>query len=59
MDKSNKQLLIESKNNLNIFGDIDVLLKMKLHRVSKKFFEENISPEMRRYIPPSFQDDLK
>lgn len=59
MDKANKQLLIESKNSLNILGDIDVLLKMKLHRVSKKFFEENISQDMRRYIPSSFQDDLK
>lgn len=59
MSANNKVLGIESKNPFNIYGDIDVLLKMKMHYVTKKFFEENISPELLKYIPSSYIDSLK
>jgi len=58
MDTSQKKLSIESKKEFNIFGDIDVLLKMKLHQVSKQFFEKEIPKDLRKYISQSFMDSL-
>jgi hypothetical protein len=59
MDPSMKNLAIESNSPFSIFGDIDVLLKMKLHYVPKKVFEENISSDLQKYIPQSYIDSLK
>jgi len=59
MDPTMKNLVIESNSPFNILGDIDVLLKMKLHYVPKKFFEENISSDVQKYIPSSYLESLK
>jgi hypothetical protein len=59
MDQTEKNLLIESKNALNIYGDIDVLLKMKLHYVPKDLFDATVSKELQKYIPRSFLEALK
>ena len=59
MDPQEKNLLIESKNSLNIYGDIDVLLKMKLHYVPRELFDQNISKELTKYIPRSYLEALK
>ena len=54
MDTMQKQLAIESKKPFNIFGDIDVLLKMGLHYVSRKMFDENIPVELQKFVPKYF-----
>ena len=54
MDTQQKQLAIESKKPFNIFGDIDVLLKMGLHYVSRKMFDENIPIELQKFVPKYF-----
>jgi hypothetical protein len=59
MDTSHKNLLIESKNALNIYGDIDVLLKMKLHYVPRELFTQNIPKELEKYIPKTYLEALK
>lgn len=59
MDTSQKQLSIESKKPFNIFGDIDVLLKMKLHYVPRDIFEKEIPKELQKYVAQSFTDALK
>jgi len=59
MDTSQKQLSIDSKKAFNIFGDIDVLLKMRLHYVSKDIFNKEIPKELRKYVSQSFIDALK
>ncbi len=59
MDTSQKQLAIESKKPFNIFGDIDVLLKMNLHHVSKEMFDQNIPPELQKYVPKDYLVELK
>jgi len=59
MDSSQKQLSIESKKPFDIFGDIDVLLKMKLHYVPKQVFDKEIPKELQKYVSQSFLDALK
>ncbi len=59
MDNSQKNLLIESQNPLNIYGDIDVLLKMKLHYVPKQLFYDNIPKELEKYVPKTYLEALK
>jgi len=59
MDTSQKLLAIESKKPFNIFGDIDVLLKMGLHYVSKEMFDQNIPHELQKYLPKQYLVDLK
>jgi len=59
MDNLQRQLSIESKKEFNIYGDIDVLLKMRLHYVPREAFEKEIPKELRKYVSPSFVDALK
>jgi hypothetical protein len=59
MDNLQRHLSIESKKEFNIYGDIDVLLKMKLHYVPRETFEKEIPKELRKYVSPSFTDALK
>jgi len=59
MDTTQRQLSIDSKKSFNIFGDIDVLLKMRLHYVSKEIFNKEIPKELRKYVSQSFIDALK
>lgn len=59
MDNLQRQLSIESKKEFNIYGDIDVLLKMRLHYVPRDTFEKEIPKELRKYVSPSFVDALK
>ena len=58
MDTSKKMLKIESKSPMQLYGDIDVLLKMGLHRISKESFEESIPVEVRKYISKEFTEGL-
>lgn len=59
MDTMQRQLAIESKKPFNIFGDIDVLLKMGLHYVTRQMFDENIPTELQRYVPKYYLAALK
>jgi len=59
LDTTQRQLSIESKKAFNIFGDIDVLLKMRLHYVSKDTFNKEIPKELRKFVSSSFVDALK
>jgi len=59
MDTSQRQLAIESKKPFNIFGDIDVLLKMGLHYVPKEMFDQNIPAELTKYVPKYYLAALK
>jgi len=59
MDASQKQFNIEAKKEFNIYGDIDVLLKMKLHNVPKQVFDKEIPKELQKYVSHSFVDALK
>jgi len=58
MDASQKQFSIEAKKEFNIFGDIDVLLKMKLHQVPKQVFDKEVPKELQKYVLQSFVDAL-
>ena len=44
-------MFIQSKNELSIFGDLDVLIKMRQHIVSKEFLESKFSDEIIRLLP--------
>jgi len=59
LDTTQRQLSIESKKAFNIFGDIDVLLKMRLHYVSKDTFNKEIPKDLRKFVSSSFVDALK
>lgn len=59
MDASQKQFSIEAKKEFNIYGDIDVLLKMKLHLVPKQVFDKETPKELQKYVSQSFIDSLK
>lgn len=59
MDASQKQFNIEAKKEFHIFGDIDVLLKMKLHQVPKQMFDKEIPKELQKYVSQSFVDALR
>lgn len=50
MNNGQRQLSIESKNSFDLFGDIDILLKMRLHHVSEEFFNQNIPAEVQKYV---------
>lgn len=50
MNSNQRHLSVQSKNNFDLFGDIDILLKMKLHHVSEEFFNENIPAEVQKYV---------
>ena len=57
MSPNKQQLSILSRNPLTIFGDIDVLLKMKLHYVSKDFFDQNLPKELKKYLPALYLEE--
>lgn len=59
MDTSQRQLAIESKKPFNIFGDIDILLKMGLHYVTRDMFNATIPFELQRFVPKYFLAALK
>lgn len=48
-----RKLEIESSSPFNIFGDIDVLLKMKLHHVPYNFVKECIPRGIENYLSQS------
>lgn len=59
MDNGKKNLGVESTHPISIFGDIDVLLKMRLHYVSKSLFDQNVPRELHKYIPRSYLESLR
>lgn len=59
MNNGQKKLVIGSTSPFHIFGDIDVLLKLKLHHVPYEFFRDNIPKEIERYLPKTDFDTLK
>jgi len=58
MDTTQKQLSIESKKAFNLFGDIDVLLKMRLHYVPREIFDREVPRELQKYVSHTFTDAL-
>jgi len=58
MKSTQRQLFIESKNPLNVYGDIDILIKMGMNRVPKGFFESNIPPEVQKYLNKNYLESL-
>jgi len=59
MNNSRKMASIQSKSQLNIFGDTDVLFKLKLHYVSKELFNNVLPEEIHKFIPAAYMDGLK
>ena len=59
MSSDNKQLKISSNSNISIFGDIDVLLHLNMHKTSLEFFETNTNDQLKKYIPSTFVNTLK
>jgi len=59
MDSKQKKLAIESSSPFHIYGDIDILLKMKLHYVPLSFFREIIPKEIDKFLSKSYLDDIK
>ena len=59
MNSNQKKLSIESTSPFHIYGDIDILLKMKLHYVSQNFYRENIPKEVDKFISKSYLDSIK
>jgi len=59
MDRSKRRASIQSKSQLDIFGDTDVLFKMKLHHVSKDLFHEVLPQDMQKYVPSAYLERLK
>lgn len=59
MDTTQRQLAIESKKPFNIFGDIDVLLKMGLHYVTREMFDQNIPHELQKFVPKYYLQALR
>jgi preprotein translocase subunit SecD len=59
MNNSKKIASIQSKSQLNIFGDTDVLFKLKLHYVSKELFNKVLPQEVHKFIPAAYLDELK
>jgi len=60
LDKRQKELTIDSKDQLSILGDIDILQKLNLHKqISKEFFKSQFPQGLRNLIPKEFIDKLK
>ena len=54
VNKSKTNAMVESKCPLDIYGDTDVLLKLKFHYVNKDLFEKTIDPELHKYVPQAY-----
>ena len=54
MNETRKDLCIESQKKLNLFGDIDTLLKMKIHLFQKEFLDQNIDKKLQSFLPKEF-----
>lgn len=59
MSTDRKELHVESKSFISIYGDIDILLKLDLHHTSKAFFEESLEEGLKKYVPLEFEQNLK
>lgn len=59
MSKDLRELKVISNSEINIYGDIDVLFHLNLHRVSQEFLEANLAPNLRRYLPENYLAGLK
>lgn len=55
---SKTKLSIESNNPLTVYGDIDLVLKMRSNPITKKFFEENIPQDVHKYITKTYKEHL-
>jgi len=58
MKSTQTQLYIESKNPFNVYGDIDILIKMGLNKVSKEFFDTNIPADTQKYLSKNYMENL-
>jgi len=52
------KLSIESTNPLTVYGDIDLVLKMRSNPITRRFFEENIPQEVHKYITKTYKENL-
>ena len=60
LDGTQKELKIDSKDQLSILGDIDIVQKLNLHKqVSKEFVNAQIPRGLLQYIPKEFLEKLK
>lgn len=55
---SKTRLSIESANPLTVYGDIDLVLKMRSNPITKRFFEENIPHDIHKYITKTYKENL-
>ena len=58
MSSDMKELKVSSHDTINILGDVDMLLRMNLHKVSRRFFEQNTDNAIKKYIPEDFISSL-
>ena len=54
MNEKRKKMCIESEKKLNLYGDIDTLLKMRVHHEQKEFLGESVDASLRKFLPPEF-----
>lgn len=57
MNKPRNKLAIYSKTPLNVLGDIDVLLKLNMHKVEKCMIEKWFPKDVIHYLPESLTSE--
>ena len=54
--RNKSQLKIFSKEALNLYGDVDILMKLNFFRVEKKKLDEFLPKETHKYLPDEIKD---
>ena len=57
MNKNKNKLGIFSKSPLNILGDMDVLIKLNLHKVEKSMIEKWFPRDVIHYLPEDINEE--
>lgn len=57
MNKTKNKLAVFSKTPLNIHGDIDVLIKLNMHKVDKRMIEKWFPKDVIHYLPENFSSE--
>lgn len=59
MSKKKEKAVVLSKNQLELFGDVDVLFKLNLHHVSRDLFNEVLPQDVQSRMPSKYLNRLK
>lgn len=58
MNKPKSKLGIFSKAPLNVLGDMDVLIKLKMHKVERNQIEKWFPRDVIHYLPENSDEEL-